>query len=312
MFIGGKMLDLIILGSGPAGLVAGLYAGRYNLKTAIIGDILGGAMNEAWKIENYPGFLEVSGSELAQRIKNQVENVGVKIYQEEVTKIEVKRNTGSGTSNFQVFSRSGREYESQALILAMGVRRRRLNVPGEEKFHGRGVSYCATCDGPLFKDKYIGIVGGGDSAIKTALLMVQYAKKIYMLVRGSSLTGEPKNVETIKNLKFPIEIIYNVEVLEIKGKEKLESLQLSNGREVKLDGLFVEIGGVPASLLFKNINVELDEKGYVKVDDTQRTNIKFVYAAGDICTGMGGFKQILTAAAQGAVAATSAYKDLKR
>lgn len=699
--------DLIIIGLGPSGLSAGLYAGRYKLKTLLIGANFGGAMAEAWKIENYPGFLEISGLQLAKKMREQVERLGVEIQEAEVTKIQnSKFKNQNDKSKFEVITREGKKFESKALILALGTQRRKLNVPGEEKFHGKGVSYCATClpsgeevvvndslqkiqeigigqkvltikgsfqninqiishdykgeiikikvrffpepvrltsnhrvfysevkrnynrelnkefveitkpkwkeagqltnqdvllypiisktkdvekirlskilnaevkngkiknyqethtshricneipvdekflrlagyylaegslgkqhlmfyfnknekryidevknlvedlfhlkshlqkrdglikieisskilrdlfqvlfgknapnkkiphwmlflplkkqkeiikgvyrgdgcpgdkdfrivtssrtltyqlrdillrlkiipsiekrekaklnkipgeiggrkirfntdkyyirvggpslkkmseilglhhpflerrrkscrdawiknnylylpireikredykgrvynlavdgsntyiaknfivhncDGPLFRDKTVAVVGGGDSAIKSALLLSQYAQNVYLVVRGNELSGEPMNIENVKKNK-KVEIIYGVEVSEIKGKDKVESLLLNNGQELKVDGVFVEIGATPASALIKDLKIETDERGYIKVDETQRTNLKFVYAAGDVCTGMGGFKQVLTASAQGAVAATSAYRDLK-
>jgi len=299
------LYDLIIVGSGPAGLSAALYAGRYKLKTLLLGAVLGGAMAEAWKIENYPGFKTIAGMELAKRIKEQVEDLGIEIFQDEVTKIQNPK------SKFQIVARSGKKFESRALILALGTQRRKLNVPGEEKFHGRGVSYCATCDGILFQNKVVAVVGGGDSAIKSGSLLVKYAKKVYLLVRGNELSGEPMNVEKVKSQKEKVKIIYGVEILEIKGDSKVQSVVLNNGEELKLDGVFIEIGATPASALIKDLKVDLDEKGYLKVDENQRTNIPFIYAAGDVATAMGGFKQVLTAAAQGAVAATSVYKDLR-
>jgi thioredoxin reductase (NADPH) len=254
---------------------------------------------------------------LAKKIKEQVEDLGVEILQDEVRKINITKNPlerknviNEKEKNFQVILKDGKKLESRALILALGTQRRKLNVPGEERFHGRGVSYCATCDGIFFQNKTVAVVGGGDSAIKTALLMAQYAQKIYLLVRGNELSGEPMNIEKIKNQKSKIKIIYRVEVLEIKGKDKVESVIFDNKKELAVDGIFIEIGATPVSVLIKDLKIDLDEKGYIKVDENQRTNMPFVYAAGDVCTAMGGFKQVLTAAAQGAVAATNAYKDL--
>ena len=295
--------DVIILGSGPAGLSAGLYAGRYNLKTLVIGAILGGAMSEAWKIENWPGDLSIAGPDLAKKMKKQVEKLGVKILEDEINKVQ-KEN-----SKFKIVTLSGKTYESKSLILALGTERRKLKVPGEEKLHGRGVSYCATCDGPFFKNKIVAVVGGGDTAVKTALLMIKYASQVYLIVRGNKLSCEPTNACTIeKNPK--IKIINDAEVTEIKGSDKVEAIKLNNGKEIKVGGVFIEIGATPASVLIKDLKVALDEKGYIKVDENQKTNIPFVYAAGDVTNALGGFKQTITAAAQGAVAGTSAYRDL--
>jgi len=301
------MEDLVIIGIGPAGLSAALYAARYQLKTQIIGQQLGGAMAEAWLVENYPGFQKISGLELANRMKEQVEALGVKVVEDEVTKLQQKEN-------FSVFTRAGKIIETRAVILALGTQRRKLNIPSEVQFLGRGVSYCATCDGPLFQDKKVAVVGGGDSAIKTALLLERYASEVFLLVRGEELKGEPLNIEGIQKAK-KVKIFYQAEVLEIKGNKKLESLVLQQkGQKETLvvDGLFVEIGSVPAMKLLSDLKIKTNPLGYVIVDENQKTNLPLVYAAGDLTTGSGGFKQILTAAAQGAVAAHAAYQDLSK
>jgi len=301
------MEDLVIIGTGPAGLSAALYAARYQLKTEIIGQQLGGAMAEAWLVENYPGFPKISGLELAKRMKEQVEALGVKVIEDEVTKLRQE-------DGFSVFTRSGKVIEARAIILALGTQRRKLNISGESQFLGRGVSYCATCDGPLFRDKKVAVVGGGDSAIKTALLLERYASEVFLLVRGEELKGEPLNIEGVQKAK-KVKIFYQTEVLEIKGNKKLESLVLQKkGQKETLvvDGLFVEIGSVPAMKLLSDLKIKTNPLGYVIVDENQRTNLPFVYAAGDLTTSFGGFKQILTAAAQGAVAAHAAYQDLSK
>lgn len=296
--------DLIIIGNGPAGLSAGLYGARSNLKTLIIGAQLGGTMLDAFLIENYPGIEEISGTELAQKLKKQVEKLNGEIIEDAVEKIQKK------SDSFEIFTNSNKKYQSKALILALGTQHRKLNVPGEEKLMGRGVSYCATCDSPFFKDKTVAVVGGGDSAVKAAMLAAQHSKKVYILVRGEKLTCEPLNEKNCK--KNPkIEIIYKVNVKEIKGETKVESVLLDNNKELKVGGMFVEIGLAPVSALANELKLELDERKFIKVDSSQRTNIPLVYAAGDISNAMGGFKQILTAAAQGAIAATSAFRDLK-
>ncbi|MCX6807080.1 MAG: FAD-dependent oxidoreductase [Candidatus Berkelbacteria bacterium] len=294
--------DLIIVGSGPAGLTAALYGLRYKLKVLVVGLVLGGAMAEAWKIENFPGFKEIPGLKLAKKLKEQINALGGEIIQDEVTKVQKSKS-------FTVLTKSGKSFEARSLILALGTQRRKLNVPGEEEFHNKGVAYCATCDAPLFKDKIVVVVGGGDSAIKSAMLLAQHAKEVKILVRGNELTGEPTNIESIK--KNPkIEIILNVEVKEIKGSNKVESIILNSGKVINTDAVFIEIGVVPASVLVKDIGVKANERGFIEVDQNMKTSLAFVYAAGDITDAFGNFKQVLTAAAQGAVAATGVYKDL--
>lgn len=299
--------DLIIIGAGPAGLSAGIYAGRYRLKTKVISADIGGLMSEAWKVENYPGFISISGAELAKKMRAQVKNVGVEIEEDEVVKL---KEGGEKTKLFQINTKAGKNLEAYAIILALGTQRRKLNVNGEEEFYGKGVSYCATCDAPLFKDKVVVVVGGGDSACTSALLLSKHAKKVYLLVRGDKLTGEPINVSAVSK-SSTISINYGVEVKEIKGDGRVESVLLNNEKEIKTDGVFIEIGSTPASALTQDLKLETNEAGYIKVDEFQRTNKKFIYAAGDVSTGGGGLRQIITAASQGAIAATSAYKDLQ-
>jgi len=301
--------DLAIIGTGPAGLSAGLYAGRYKLKTKIFGAVLGGAMAEAWQMENYPGFIQISGLELAKKMKAQVEKLGVEIIQEEVVKIQKKSTKDANKPIFQITPRSGQDLESRAVILALGTQRKKLNIPGEEKFLGHGVSYCATCDAPFFKNKTVAVVGGGDAACTAALLLSQHASLVYLLVRGEELKGEPVNIENVKKNE-KIRIFYKTEAKEIGGQENVESLILNNDQQLSVEGVFIEIGATPVSALIEKLQIEVDQKGYIKVDENQRTNLPFVYAAGDITNAMGGFKQSITAAAQGALAATSAYRDL--
>lgn len=277
------MYDLIIIGSGAAGLSAGIYAGRYKLNTLIIGDSFGGMTSFAWKIENYPGFLSIDGIDLMNKFKKQVENLGVKIVNEKVEEIKQEGD---------IFNINNKK--AKTLIIATGTKRKKLGIKNEDKF----AHYCMICDGPLYKDKIIAIVGGGDSAVKSAALGAEYAKKIYLIVREPELIAEPINVEKVKNNK--INILYNTEVKEILDKK----IKLSNNKYLDIDGLFIEIGAEP------NIIKGLGFDGYIKVDNMMRTQIKGVYAAGDITNFFGDFKQDITAVAVGAVAAHSAYSYL--
>ena len=202
-------------------------------------------------------------------------------------------------------------YECKTLIITTGMEKRKLGIPGEKEFLGKGVSYCGTCDGPLFKDKIVGVVGGSDAAGVEALLLTEYAKKVYIIYRREQLRAEPVTFEQIKKNK-KIEIIYKSNVTEIKGKQFVESVILDNGRELKLDGLFIEIGGIPTSYLVKDIGVKLTEDGHVIVDETQETNVDYIFAAGDITNASNKFKQIITAASEGCLAALSAYKHVRQ
>jgi len=306
------LYDVVIIGQGPAGLSAAIYGARYNLKTLVLGSILAGNMGEAWKVENYPGFEKISGLELADKMKKQAEKLGAEIKNEEIVKIKKEKGKRKNDNQkFIIITRNNKTYQSRSLILASGTQHRKLNVKGEEKFHGKGVAYCATCDGAFFKNKKVVVVGGGDSAIKSVLLLSKYASKVYLLVRGDKLSGEPQNRKTISG-NPKIEIIYNISVSEILGDNKVASILLSSGKKLETDGIFIEIGAVPASALTSELKVKTDNKGFIVVDTYGKTSAPFIYAAGDITNTYSSFKQILIAASQGAVAAHSAYEDLTK
>jgi thioredoxin reductase (NADPH) len=300
--------DLIIIGAGPAGLTASIYASRYRINHLVLGQILGGAPLEAHKIENYPGFISISGSELMEKFLEQVKNLKAEIRQTEVVNIEKK------DQEFEITDSENRKYQAKAIILALGTKRKKLNIPGEEKFLGKGVSYCAICDAPFFKNKIVAIIGGSNAAVSSALYLTDYAKEVYIIYRGDELKAEPILKErTEKNSK--IKIIYQTNILEIKGKEKVEGVVLDrtykNVKELSLDGVFIEIGSTPTISLVLKLGIEIDEDNYIKVDEHQATNIDGVYAAGDITNGSAKLRQIVTACAEGAVAATSVYLYLK-
>ncbi|MEX0594584.1 MAG: FAD-dependent oxidoreductase [Patescibacteria group bacterium] len=298
--------DVVIIGSGMAGLSAGLYAGRYELSTTVIGDMLGGATSTAWTVENYPGYKEIDGYDLIVKVKEQNEALGVKIINDRVSDID---KTGDG---FELSLRDGGEHKIQAktVIFAVGAARRKLGVDKEDEFsQGKGVHYCATCDAPLYKGKTIAVVGGGDASVKGMNLAVQYAEKVHAFVRGDALKAEPINYERLEPhiQSGKVEIHYKTEVTELVGTERLTGVKTNDGREIELDGLFVEIGAIPEVELAEKIGVKLDEHGYIGVNNMMETNVRGVYAAGDTTSFFGHFKQDITAAAMGAVAATSAF-----
>ncbi|MBW2980564.1 FAD-dependent oxidoreductase [Candidatus Woesearchaeota archaeon] len=296
------MHDLIIVGGGAAGLAAGIYAARYKLDTVMISKLGGAALDAPW-VENYPGFDSISGMELISKFEKQVKGLGVNIIGEEVKGITKKGDKF-------VITTGKKEYESKTVILALGREKNKLNVPGEADFAGKGVSYCATCDGPLFGGKVVGVVGGANSAAKSSLLLAEHAKKVYIIYRREKLRSEPIITEKIeKNEK--IEVIYKANVKEIKGENMLNKVILDNGKELELDGLFVEIGSTPSTEFLKGL-VDLNENGYIKVDCEQKTNIKGIFAAGDITVGgCNRIRQIITSAAEGVLAATAAYEHLR-
>ncbi len=297
-----KEWDLAVIGGGPAGLTAAIYARRYNLSTVVFTDIAGGLVTENPWIENYPGFKLISGTELASRMREHAEGLGAVIKLEKVKEVEKVGDF------FVLRTEWGSEVKARAVIVATGLERRKLNAKNEDKFIGRGVSYCATCDAAFFKNKITAVVGGGDSAAVAALLLAQFASKVYIIYRRDKFYKmQPAYVKKIQE-NPKIEPVFNETVVECRGGEKLEEVVLRSGRVLKVDGLFVEIGFVPR-IPFKTVGfeIETDEKGFIKVDPAMRTNVPGLFAAGDITTGSNYFQQIITAAAEGAIAADSAY-----
>jgi len=294
------LYDILIIGGGPAGMTAGLFAARYNMRCCLVYSRLGGAMAEAHLIENYPGIEKISGIELAERMEKQVKKHGVEMIVDEVIGLKKEDNA------FVAKLRSEKEIKSLALVLALGTQRRKLNIPGEEKFLGKGISYCATCDGFFFKNKTVAIVGGGDSALDAVLYLSNLAKNVYLIHRRDELRAEDLKVLEAKK-KENVEFLLNKVVVEAKGSEKLEKIVIEDTKtgekdEIEVDGLFIEIGSVPSTALIKPLNVDVDETGFIKVNDRMETNIEGVFACGDITTGSGGFRQIVTAVGEGAIA----------
>ena len=293
--------DLIIIGAGPAGLTAGLYAARYKVNVLVIGKLSGGTATEAHKVCNFPSYESIGGVELMMKMIKQVKNLGVKIKQEEVINIK-KENL------FKITTNKG-EYFSKKIIIATGSKRMKLGVEREEELTGKGVHYCATCDAGFYKEKIVGVVGGGNTALTTALLLAKVAKKVYIIYRQDKFSrAEPTLVDDVKKEK-KIVPVFNSEVLKLIGKNKLEEIEIkkTEGKKIKLDGLFIEIGGISNIKLAKLLGIKL-EKNYIKVDKEQKTNVKGVFAAGDVTNNV--LKQIVTGCGEGAVAGFSVYKNL--
>ncbi len=304
------MNDLIIVGAGIAGMTASVYASRYKINHLVIGEIPGGQGTLAGRVENYPGYLSIPGPELMQKLIEQVKQSGVKIKQDKVGGLAKIKG------GFEVKT-TKEKFQTKTLILAMGAVYRHLNIPGEEKFLGKGVSYCTTCDIPLFRDKVVAIAGGGDSAVTGALHAASFAQKVYIIHRRDEFRAEPGWVEKVRKVKKIEEVLSN-QVEEIKGKEKVEEIILANSyqgnQSLKVDGVFIEIGQVPSFTLAAGLKVELDGGNYVKVKPTMETNIAGVFAAGDLAAIQGGilFRQFITAASDGARAAASVYQYLHK
>ncbi|MBU3957348.1 FAD-dependent oxidoreductase [Patescibacteria group bacterium] len=304
------MYDLIIVGAGVAGMTASVYASRYKINHLIFGETPGGQGMEALQVENYPGYVSIPGPELMQKMIEQVKHYEVDIKQEKVgglAKIE---------SGFEVKTNK-EKYQGRTLILAMGASFRHLNTPGEDKFIGRGVSYCTTCDIPLFRDKIVAIVGGGDSAVTGAIHASSFAKKVFIIHRRDEYRAEPTWIEKMRKVDKIEEVLSN-EVKEIKGGEKVEEIILANpyqgNQSLKVDGVFIEVGQVPSFALAKQLGIELDERNYVKVNPGMATNVSGVFAAGDLAAIQGGllFRQFVTATSDGARAAASVYQYLHK
>ena len=294
-----KEYDLIIIGGGFTGYSAAIYAKRYNLKTLVIAKERGGLITQTHLVENYPGFISLTGQELANNLENHVKANNVEIFDDNVSEIEKKGDYFYLKTNFQE-----KHFKSKAIVLGTGTKHRHLNAPGENEFMGKGVSYCATCDGLFFKNKIVGIVGGSDSAAKEAMVLAQNSSKVYMFARHK-LRAEPINADRIRKIKN-IEVIENVQVKEIKGTNLVEKVILDNGKEIEIQGIFIAIGMLPQNDLAKQLNCNLNDKGEVIIDNLSRTSIEGVFAGGDLTEG--NFKQGIIGAAQGSAAGYSAFE----
>lgn len=301
--------DVIIAGSGAAGLSAAIYTGRYLMKTLVVRGEFGGETAKAGVIWNYPGTPNVDGYELMKNFEKQAKQAGAEIVDGLIDGVQ---KVGE---EFSVTVKSGSksvEYRTRTLIFTQGSKRRRLGLPNEDELTSKGVHYCVTCDGPLYGGKTVAVVGGGDASAKAVLFLADYAQKIYYIVRSDKLRAEPVNQEAVEKLGDKVEMLWNTQIVALSGTSKLDKVTLNGGKELALDGLFVEIGADPDTKAALSLGTTLDPLGYVAVDANMRTNIPNVYAAGDAVNHFGPFKQTITAAALGAVAATSAYNDLKK
>lgn len=295
--------DLIIVGGGCTGYPAAVYASRFNLKTLVIARELGGLITTTHLVENYPGFISLSGQELADKLKAHVEANNVPIENDIVT--EIKKEGDYFIVKTDILEK---EYKTKTVILATGTKHKHLDAPGENEFNGRGVSYCATCDSPLFKNKVVGIVGGSDSAAKEAMVLSQNCSKVYMFVR-SHIKAEPINADRIRKISN-IEIIEGIQIKEILGSKSVEKVKLSrehNGAlEIELQGLFIAVGMLPQNELAKQLGVKLNQGGEIIIDRLSRTNVPGIFSGGDV-TDMP-WKQGVLGSAEGSTAAYSAFE----
>ena len=301
--------DVIIIGAGAAGLSAGIYASRSGLKTVIIEEKLsGGTTADAPNVENYPGFSQVTGADLAEKMTNHCKKTGVAIRElEAVTAMDLQ-----GQKKMVTTSRT--QYEAQAVIIATGSHYREIGAKGEKEFRGKGVSYCGVCDGPLFKGKNVMVVGGGNSAAITTLYLSGLASNVTLVHRREAFRCEEAYLRDIQS-KTNVQILWNGEIVEIKGNKVVETVlvhdvKTNETKEIPENAVFVQVGEDPNSQLSQKSGVEIDEHGYIKTDVRQHTSIQGVYAAGDVTDHP--VKQVGTAVGQGITAALEAYAHIRR
>ena len=296
------MYDLIIVGAGPAGLTAALYAGRTKKSILILeANVVGGQILKANKIVNYPGIPMISGFDFITNLYNQVDNLGVKIEYESVIRID---------EHLKVYT-SKHVYQAKAIILSTGAENKKINLPRENELIGKGISYCATCDGSFYKDKTVAVYGEEKTALEDSLYLSDFVKKIYLITRKELPQEEEKIIVEI-NQKENIQILKNSYITKLLGEEQLEEIEIENIEHkltrLSIDGLFIVIGQTPKNEIFKNI-VELDEAGYILSEDGVHTSHPKIYVAGD--TRVKDLRQLTTAISDGAIAATTALKEME-
>jgi alkyl hydroperoxide reductase subunit F len=301
------MYDTIIIGSGPAGMTAAIYASRREMNTLVIGKEIGGQLVWASEIENYPGFKNINSFELIQKMQDQVKSLGVEIKTADVQKIE-KQTDGT----FKIFTNK-EEFVARTVIAAIGLSPRRLAIKGEEKFSGKGISYCANCDGPFYKNKNVSVIGGGNSALDAAEILSKIAKKVYLVHRRDDFRGFEALVDEVKN-RENIEIMFNSNIKEFLGEEKLERMLVENKetkeiKEIDVDGAFIEIGRIAHTDLLEKL-VDRNEKKELIIDDLTRTRTEGLFACGDVTQVE--YKQIPIAMGQATISALSAYQYLQK
>ncbi len=300
--------DIIIVGGGVVGFSTAMYAKRLGMNVLVIGDSFGGTIMLTDKVENWPGIISVSGQKLAKLVEEHAKDYDIDILRDVVEKVVQDKNIFNVKTKDTVF-------KSKTIVFATGTKLKRLGVSGERNFAGKGVSYCALCDGMFFKNKIVGIVGGSDSAIKEALFLSEHTKKVYVIYRREEVRAEKATLEKMQERikEGKIEIINNTNVLEIKGNKLMSHVVLDKSfdgkKELELDGLFIEVGRIPLSDLAKNIGVLLNKNSEIKINRFSETNVKGVYAAGDVVDTP--FKQAFTGAAEGIFAAYKAYEFIK-
>jgi len=292
------MYDAIVIGGGPAGLTSAIYLRRANKNVLVLeANVCGGQIVNAKDVENYPGYEHISGFDFSENLRKQVLNLGAEIKYETVLKVD---------ENKKVYT-ANNIYEAKSVIIAIGSKNRKLKIDNEDKFTGRGISYCATCDGNFYRNKDVAVIGSGNTALDDILYLSDIANHVYGIVRGDSYKGELQELEEIKK-KDNVTLMFNSVVTELLGDETLEKIKINDEKEINVSGVFVAIGQEPNNMMFKNI-VDLDEKGYIITTEEVKTKTKGIYVAGDARVKV--LRQLTTATSDGALAATYAIKEME-
>ncbi len=295
--------DLVIVGYGCTGLAAAMYAGRLELKTLLVGENPGGIITWTDTVENYPGFIHLTGQELIDKLKAHADEYKVPM---NYGRIETIRKNPDGTF---LLKGDEKDYLAKSVLVATGTKVKKLEVSGLEKFDNKGIQYCALCDGALFKNKIVAVVGGSDSAAKEAIVLSRYAQKVYMIYRGNSIRSEPANRDRIKELKN-VEIILNTNVTEFIGTKFLEKIKLDKpykGKsELEVQGVFIAIGHTPLSGIVKELGVKTNDSGEIIIDRDAKTNVPGIFAAGDVVDTK--FKQAIVGVGEAVSAVYSAFQ----
>lgn len=299
-----KQIDLIIIGAGPAGLTAAIYASRANLETLVLEkDVIGGQVKSSYTIENYPGFKIIKGSELGDRIQEQAEALGAIVDEfDSIEKVVLKDDE-------KIVETGDYVYKPKAVIIATGATPIKLSIPDEKTYEGKGIHYCALCDGAIYKDEIVSVVGGGNAALEESMFLAKFAKKVIIIRRHDYFKGEAKTIEAVKNATN-IEIMYNWDLVNVAGdsfvdKAIIKNTKTSEEKEIPVKAVFGYIGTEPKTDMFKEY-INVDNKGYIPSNEGMETNVKGVYVAGDVRVKE--FRQITTAVADGTIAALQAEK----
>ena len=291
------MYDSIIIGGGPAGLTAAIYLRRANKNVLVLeSNVCGGQILNANNVENYPGIKSISGFDLSMNMMNQAMDLGAEIKYETVLKVDEDKTVYTNKNT----------YKAKTVIIAVGSKNRKLKMENEDKFIGKGISYCATCDGNFFKGKDVAVVGGGDVALDDILYLSSIANHVYSIVRKDSFKGETKELDEVKNNN--VTVFYNSEITKIIGEDSLEKIIINDKDEINVSGLFIAIGQEPNNHMFKNI-LEIDENGYIITVDEVKTKNKGIYVVGDARDKL--LRQLTTAVSDGALAATYAIREME-